>query len=62
MIIRQNPDKEHVKKIREKLKEYDNHCPCVLVRDDSTLCMCEEFRNQKTDGYCHCGLYYKEVE
>jgi hypothetical protein len=22
--------------------------------------MCKEFREQTTEGYCHCGLYYKE--
>ena len=62
MIIKQNPDKEHVKKIREKLKQNDNYCPCVITRTPESQCMCEEFRNQKTDGYCHCELYYKKIE
>jgi ferredoxin-thioredoxin reductase catalytic subunit len=24
--------------------------------------MCKEFREQEEDGYCHCGLYFKEFE
>lgn len=33
-------------------------CPCSLVRDDDTVCMCKEFREME-EGICHCQLYIK---
>lgn len=58
--IIENPDKEIVKEIRERLKETGNFCPCSIVRDNEDFkCMCKEFREQETEGFCHCGLYSK---
>ena len=54
-----NPDKEHVRLIREGLAANGGYCPCALVKNADTKCMCKEFREMKS-GYCHCGLYYKE--
>ena len=59
--IRENPDKEVVKEIREKLFKANGYCPCKLIHSKKNKCMCEEFRNQSVPGYCHCGLYYKEI-
>lgn len=60
--ILKNPDKELVAEIRAKLKETHGHCPCVLPTawNDDTKCPCKNFREQTTEGECHCGLYYKE--
>jgi hypothetical protein len=58
--IRVNSDKEYVDGIRERLKENDGYFPCRIKKDITTKCMCKEFREQTTEGYCHCGLYYKE--
>lgn len=55
-------DKEHEKKIRDALKKKDGYCPCKLGKLKENKCMCEEFVNQNTTGYCHCGLYYKAEE
>lgn len=55
-----NTDKELVKEIREKLKENGGYCPCRLSKTEDTKCMCKEFREQQEEGYCHCGLFYKE--
>lgn len=55
-----NPDKDFVKEFREKLKENGGFCPCSLVKNEDTKCMCKEFREQITNGItgeCHCGLY-----
>ena len=64
MTVKQNPDKEFVKSIREQLKVNNGHCPCSLEKTPDTKCMCKEFREQIADpefeGYCHCMLYYKE--
>ena len=53
-----NEDKELVDSIRKKLKENNYFCPCRLVKNEDTKCMCKEFREQ-TEGECHCGLYVK---
>lgn len=62
MKITLNPNKDEVEKIRKKLKENDGYCPCRLVKKPIYKCMCEEFINQEKSGFCHCGLYYKNVE
>ena len=58
--IGKNPDNTFVKEMMEKIKENDGYCPCKLEKSSDTKCMCKEFRDQVTEGYCHCGLYYKE--
>lgn len=58
MKIIQNPDKEFVAEIRQKLKENNGYCPCSLIKSEDTKCMCKEFR-ETYEGMCHCGLYIK---
>ena len=53
-------DAEYVEVIRQKLKDNEGFCPCRLVKNEDTKCMCKEFREQ-TYGVCHCGLYVKEI-
>lgn len=60
MIIRKNQDEAKVKEIREKLKANDGYCPCAIRKTEDTKCICKEFLNKQTPGYCHCQLYYKE--
>lgn len=62
MKITINPDKEYVQKIRNLLKISNNYCPCKVKRTQENICMCKEFREQETSGWCHCKLYYKEIE
>lgn len=65
MKIIQNPDAEYVKEMRKSLKDNDNCCPCSLLRNKDTKCMCKEFRDQvarNEPGFCHCGLYCAVVE
>ena len=58
-----NEDATHVNNILQALEKKDNFCPCRIKKDDTTRCMCQEFRKQDTAGPCHCGLYEKiEVE
>ena len=55
-----NPDKDFVKEIRKKLKENNGHCPCSLIKNEDTKCVCKEFKEQIAKGIsgeCHCGLY-----
>lgn len=59
MKIHSNPNKELVKEIREKLKKNGGYCPCKIVKNEDTKCICKEFIEQGL-GPCHCGLYIKE--
>lgn len=49
------------REIREALENTGNHCPCVprYAWSNDTLCMCKEFREQETEGECHCGMFNK---
>lgn len=66
MKIKENPDKEVVRTVREGLKVKGGYCPCRLGFDEDNKCMCKEFREQIKDpnfeGFCHCMLYYKSLE
>ena len=54
-----NSDKSLVDEIKFRLSENDGYCPCAVVKNEDTKCMCKEFREQITPGECHCGLYVK---
>lgn len=61
MRVIENPNKELVKEIREKIKKNNGHCACAIAFIPSNKCMCEEFKEQIKNGVigsCHCGLYY----
>lgn len=58
--IKQNPNITTVTEVRRALAKNDGYCPCRLNRTPDTKCICKEFREQNTEGMCHCGLYIKE--
>lgn len=62
MKIVVSDNKELVQEIRMKLKENDGYCPCKLIKNEETKCLCKEFREQNYEGECHCGLYIKIKE
>lgn len=57
--IRLNPN-ANVKELQQAVSDNQGYCPCAVFKTDDTECMCKEFREQKTPGECHCGLYVKE--
>ena len=57
-----NPDFLHRKKIEEAIKSNDGYCCCALDKNEDTLCMCKDFREQEASGFCHCGRYYKVLK
>ena len=60
MKVRLNTNKQIVKEVQEALKETEGYCPCAIVKNNDTKCMCKEFREQMShniEGKCHCGLY-----
>lgn len=60
--IKLNEDKEIVNTIKQGLKENNGYCPCKIIKNEDTKCMCKEFREQLTPGPCHCMLYIKYRE
>lgn len=60
MKIIENPDKEYVRDVRDKLRKNSGYCPCRILKSENTKCMCKEFREAVKSGKagtCHCGLY-----
>lgn len=53
-------DTDNAKQIEEKLKQTHGFCPCAIVHNKDTKCMCKEFRETQETSICHCGLYKKE--
>lgn len=60
--IKLNSDSNIVAAVQAKLKENGGFCPCALIKNEDTKCMCKQFREQNTEGECHCGLYIKIKE
>ena len=60
--IKLNEDNAIVEEIRQALKNNEGYCPCRILRTPDNKCMCKEFRDQQTEGLCHCGLYRKIKE
>lgn len=62
MRISVTKDRDRAAEIRQALKDNDGYCPCVLTKSPETKCLCKAFREQRTPGYCRCGLYCKTEE
>lgn len=61
MRIKVIADVDYAAEVRRKIKENDGYCPCKLIKNDDTRCMCKEFLEME-EGACHCGLYIKEKD
>lgn len=60
MQVKISSDQELVKEIKKQLQLSNGYCPCQLVQNEDTKCMCKEFREME-EGTCHCGLYIKTL-
>ena len=58
MAIIENPNRQVANEVKRRLKETGGYCPCRLIKDDDTKCMCKEFKEAE-EGMCHCGLFIK---
>lgn len=47
------------KDIRKLVIENNGYCPCTVVKNEDTKCICKEFMQQETPGLCHCGRFEK---
>lgn len=60
MKFERNPDVEKYNEISEVVKQNDGYCPCFVFKNDSTKCICEDFKNNvKVGEFCHCGRFRK---
>lgn len=60
MVVRINPDESQAHRAREALDANDGYCPCALIKDQDSHCMCKDFRDKLEGdfiGLCNCGLY-----
>lgn len=60
MKVRVNKDPFKANAARDALKRNDYYCPCALVKNKDTKCMCKDFRDKLVEGYigfCNCELY-----
>ena len=51
---------ELVSEIIKQVKSNGGYCPCKVLHNEDTKCMCKEFKEQFKNGklgLCHCGLY-----
>ena len=61
MKVKVTDNAELANQIRAELKANLGYCPCKIIKNEDTKCMCKEFLEQPT-GECHCGLYIKTEE
>lgn len=57
--IRINQDQNKYKEITQAVKDNDNYCPCLIEKNEDTICMCKDFRDQDREGFCHCERFEK---
>ena len=57
--IIKNPHADIYEKVIAEVQANEGYCPCRLERTLETKCPCKEFREQTTEGECHCGAYVK---
>ena len=63
--IKMTKDKEMAVIIKTMIKDNGGYCPCRIVKNADTMCMCKEFREaiqRREPGKCHCGLYEIVIE
>lgn len=61
--IIKNPNQKEFEEVLKDVETNDGYCPCFVERTPDRKCMCKNFREQQTEGFCHCGLYKKvEIE
>lgn len=57
--IIKNPNDTEYKEITQKVIDNNGYCPCSIIKNEDTKCLCKEFRKQEEEGYCHCHRFKK---
>lgn len=55
-IIEINPS------VKILVEQNNGYCPCAIIKNEDTKCMCKEFKEQEESGVCHCGRFLKVKE
>lgn len=59
MGMKLNPDLKKRKEVQQKVKNNKGYCPCMIVKNENTICPCKPCREKEV---CICGLYVKEEQ
>jgi len=59
--IFRNTDAAKYQTLYKALQDNMGYCPCKVERIEENRCMCKQFRERDSEGYCKCNLYYKEA-
>ena len=59
MIIKKNPDTHIYNMVAKAVNDNDGYCCCKIEHSPENKCICQDFKEQDTYGFCHCGRYYK---
>ena len=62
MKIIKNPNEEQYLEATRAVENNNGYCPCQLLKNDDTVCMCKNFVLSKELGLCECGRYLKMEE
>lgn len=62
MKIKPNPNTEKYSEMTVAVFNNGGFCPCMWDKNDDTKCPCKAFREQQTEGECHCGRFIKIKE
>ena len=57
--IFKNSDEYIYDKVTRAIERNGGYCCCAVVKDEDTKCICKDFKEQKEEGFCHCGRFYK---
>lgn len=60
--IIKNPDTKIYENVTAAVKDNNGYCPCELIQNEDTKCMCKKFREQTEPGECCCGRFVKVVD
>lgn len=52
-----NENKKIVDAIKRGLEKTGGYCPCLVLRNEDTLCPCKDVRESFE---CRCGLFVRE--
>jgi len=55
-----NSDQEKRAELYQRVKDNNGYCPSREGNLEVNRCMCEQFKNRDSEGFCKCRLYFKE--
>jgi hypothetical protein len=56
-----NPDKDKFNELNQRVKDNGGFCPVKDERTPANRCVCTQFKERDSEGFCKLRLYYKEA-